>query len=161
MKTKINLLGHCCITLVLLIGLIGCVGNKEQEQTDEKPVHSEEPSKRPIEHGHDDLIEYEELDGSPHEASLLSISESRPAEAIIEWKYYAGDGCSGAREKTVQRDGNTIYLTIIASSVLNVHCAMLAHEVKGQFTVKNLEVGEYVIKGMDEKSKEFGRFRIE
>ena len=105
----------------------------------------------------------EEYEGSPHAAYILSISESRPAEVTIGWTFYARDGCTGASGVAAERDGNIIYLTIKVSHIFEVHlvCTQAVEERTGQFTVENLEAGEYIIKGKDENAGVLGRFSIQ
>ena len=114
----------------------------------------------------DDIVYEEEYEvdiyegASPHAVYILSISEDRPAEVRIGWMYHAGDGCTGATGRSIQRAGNTIEVTIDVSIARGpgAVCTLATHEVFGEFTVKNLEVGEYIIKSGD---REFGWLRIE
>ena len=106
--------------------------------------------------------DYEEFEGSPYEAYLLSISDNRPAEVTVGWKYYASNGCNGATGVSAERDSNNIYLTIKESIYTGPDdCTTAEEEIYGKFIVKNLEVGEYIIKGNDDNTEEIGRFRIE
>ncbi len=112
--------------------------------------------------GCDFLNDSEEFEGSPHEAYILSISDDRPAEVTVGWKYYASDGCISATGVSAERGSNNIYLTIKESIYTGPdECTAAVEEIYGEFTVKNLEVGEYVIKGNDDNTEEFGRLRIE
>ena len=106
--------------------------------------------------------EYTEYDSDPQLASILSISDNRPAEVTIGWMTSVADGCSGAKGVSAKRDGNNIYLAIKKSKSTgsSFACTLAVEDIYGAFTVKNLEVGEYIIRGHHQK-KELGRFRIE
>ncbi len=97
---------------------------------------------------------------SPDAVYILSISEDRPAEMRIGWMENVID-CEDATGRAAQRDGNTIEITIDVSDWKGAICHELSREVYGEFTVKNLEVGEYIIKSGDREYREFGRLRIE
>ena len=105
---------------------------------------------------------YEEYDSDPELASILSISDNRPAEVTIGWMTGVANGCSGATGVSAKRDGNNIYLAIKTSQSTGAFftCTQAVEDKYGAFTVKNLEVGEYIIRGHHYK-KELGRFRIE
>ena len=106
--------------------------------------------------------EYKEYDSDPQLASILSISDNRPAEVTIGWMTSVADGCWGATGVSAKRDGNNIYLAIKTSQSTgsSFACTLAVEDKYGAFTVKNLEVGEYIIRGHHHK-KELGRFRIE
>lgn len=94
---------------------------------------------------------------SPHAVYILSVSEDRPAEVRIGWMYLAID-CEGAAGGSAQRNGNNIEVTIDVSDVRGAVCPEGARYIEREFTVKNLEVGEYIIKS---GAREFGWLRIE
>ena len=108
------------------------------------------------------LNDSEEYEASPHEAYILSISDDRPAEVTVGWKYYASDGCVSATGVSAERSSNNIYLTIKESIYTGPDaCTDAVEEIYGEFTVKNLEAGEYIIKGNNNNTEEFGWLRIE
>ena len=108
------------------------------------------------------LNDSEEFEGAPHGAYILSISDDRPAEVTIGWVSYTADGCGSATGVSAERDSNNIYLTIKESIYTGTGgCTDAVEEIYGEFTVKNLEVGEYIIKGNDDNTEEFGWLRIE
>lgn len=112
---------------------------------------------------------------SPHAVYLLSVSDNRPAEVTIGWGFYAKNGCDGVRGGTAQPDGHTIYLAIEEIIYTGPNdCADILGLTHGEITVKNLEAGEYIIKGKHDNTElgsfhdqygnietELGRFRIE
>ena len=103
----------------------------------------------------------EEYEASPHEAYILSISDDRPAEVVIGGIYYFPTTCGSATGASVERDGNDIYFAIKVSEPTGPgDCGDAVTEVYGEATVKNLEVGEYIIKGKGDHF-EFARIRIE
>ncbi|MDE0086821.1 MAG: hypothetical protein OXU23_13970 [Candidatus Poribacteria bacterium] len=106
------------------------------------------------------LDDYEEYGGSPHEAYILSISDSRPAEVTIGWMYMVF-GCDNVSGATAERNSNNIYLTINGEGYTgSADCDDGSRQIWGKVTVKNLEVGEYIIKEIYD-NRELGRFRIE
>ncbi|MXV82934.1 hypothetical protein F4Z98_06115 [Candidatus Poribacteria bacterium] len=139
--------------------------HSQKHKDNEIPItegNSEPPSEQDTSEVGDHFVEdYEEYETSPHQAHILSISESRPAEVTIGWKHLVGNGCTSAGGGAAQRNGNTIHLTIIVGEAFGVTCTQAVVEKTGQVTVKNLEAGEYIIRGKDENAGVLGRFRIQ
>ncbi len=96
---------------------------------------------------------------SPHAVYILSVSEDRPAEMRIGWMYYGGDRCDEPTGGAAERNGNNIEVTIDVTFTNGaVDCHPALSNTYGEFTVKNLEVGEYIIKS---GAHEVGWLRIE
>lgn len=101
-------------------------------------------------------------------AGLVSVSDDRPAEVVIGAFGYNHNTCVNSEGKvSADQDGNTIHLTGKKEIPLGFGgCGDAIADVYGEVTVKNLEVGEYIIEG-DFLHKEYkdnyevGRFRIE
>lgn len=103
-----------------------------------------------------------------HVAALVSISDDRPAEIVIGAFGTHNNTCVNSEAKVhASRDGNKIHLTAKKEVPLGPGlCGDAVSEVYGEVTVKNLEVGEYIIEGdwINREYKdnyEIGRFRIE
>ena len=101
-------------------------------------------------------------------AALVSISDDRPAEVVIGAFGTHYNTCVNSEAKVyASRDGNKIHLTAKKEVPLGFGgCGDAVSEVYGEVTVKNLEVGEYIIEGdwINREYKdnyEVGRFRIE
>lgn len=97
-------------------------------------------------------------------ASLVSLSNDRPAEVVIGAFGYHGDTCVNSEGKvSAKRDGNKIYLTAKKEIPLGPgECGDAVTDVYGEVTVKNLEVGEYILIAVYAAyENEVGRFRIE
>lgn len=101
-------------------------------------------------------------------AALVSISDDRPAEVVIGAFGTHYNTCVSSEAKVyASRDGNKIHLTAKKEIPIGPgSCGDAVSEVYGEVTVKNLEVGEYIIEGnwINREYKdnyEVGRFRIE
>ena len=114
------------------------------------------------------------LDGAKDEdmpinmAALVSISDDRPAKVVIGALGDHYNTCVNSEAKvSASRDGNKIHLTAKKEVPLGFGgCGDAVSNVYGEVTVKNLEVGEYIIEGdwINREYKdnyEVGRFRIE
>jgi len=146
------------IILCVIVILVGCDEGKRMMNTVITQPSTGETTEPLF---FSDNEEYKVYEASPHEVYLLSVSESRPAEVTIGWRVYATNGCGDARGGTSERDGQTIYLTIEEIIYTGPNdCADISEATHGEITVKNLEAGEYIIKGNDDDT-ELGRFRIE
>ncbi len=118
--------------------------------------------------GCDYLDGYKDEDMPITIAGLVSISNDRPAEVVIGAFGYNNDTCVNSEGKvSANRDGNKIHLTGKMEIPLGPGgCGDAITDVYSEVTVKNLEVGEYIIEG-DFLHKEYkdnyevGRFRIE
>ena len=89
----------------------------------------------------------------------VSISGGRPTEVVIGAIGYGG-GCDKLdAQVSAVRAGNKIHLTARMEAYIGYGaCEDIMSEVYGEVTVKDLEVGEYIIMS---EAKERGRFRIE
>lgn len=101
-------------------------------------------------------------------AALVSISDDRPAEVVIgAFGTHSNTCVSSGAKLYASRDGNKIHLTGKMEIPLGFGgCGDAVSAVYGEVTVKNLEVGEYIIEGdwINREYKdnyEIGRFRIE
>ena len=112
-------------------------------------------------------------------AYLASVSGVRPAEVTIGAMGWNNDTCVGSEAKVyANRESNKIYLTAQKKvPTSDGYCGQSVTEVHGEVTLKNLDIGEYII--LDEDAKrvfnisddndygsfssggELGRFRIE
>lgn len=93
-------------------------------------------------------------------ASIISISDDRPAEVVIGAFAFHKNGCVNPDGNVyAERFGNEIYLTGRMEIFVGGTCTQAYTEAYGEATVKNLEVGEYKIApGYDYEPQ---RFRIE
>ena len=131
------------VILCVIIILVGC----EEGQRMTNTIITDPPS-------------VSDREVAPHEAYLLSLSDNRPADVIIGWKHYVGNGCDYASGGTAERDGHHIYLTVTEHKYTGPNmCTQAVEEIYGGVSVKNLEIGEYIIKGKHGNT-EIGRFRI-
>ena len=103
-------------------------------------------------------------------ASLVSISDDRPAEVVIGAYGEHPNTCVNPEAKVYANlDGNKIYLTAKKEIPIGPGgCGDAVSDVYGEATVKNLEVGEYILivdnfspKYSGTYENEIGRFRIE
>lgn len=123
--------------------------------------------------------EYADEDMTIKAAYLMSVSSVRPAEVTIGAIGWHNDACVGSEAKVyANREGNKIYLTAQKKVSTGIGaCGAAVTKVRGEVTLKNLDIGEYII--LDEDAKrvfnisddngyssfgfggELGRFRIE
>ncbi len=112
-------------------------------------------------------------------AYLVSVSSVRPAEVTIGAMGWNNNTCVGSEAKVyASREGNKIYLSAQKRvSTGSGYCGDMVTGVHGEVTLKNLDVGEYIILEEDAKrvfnfsdedgyssfgfGGELGRFRIE
>ena len=101
-------------------------------------------------------------------AALVSISDDKPTEVVIGAFGTHSNTCVSSEAKLyASRDGNKIHLTGKMEIPLGPGgCGDAVSAVYGEVTVKNLEVGEYIIEGDwisigYTDNYEVGRFRIE
>ena len=112
-------------------------------------------------HGHKDV------DMGIYAVVISSVSSDRPAEMVIGAYGAHSNTCVSSGAKVyANRDGNKIYLTAKKEISLGPgDCGDAVTEVYGEVTVKNLEVGEYIIMGDGPfeyyEDYELGRLRVE
>ena len=118
--------------------------------------------------GCDYLDGHKDVDMPITVAGLVSISDDRPAEVVIGVFGFNNDTCVNSEGKVfADRDGNKIHLTGKMEVPLGPGgCGDAITDVYGEVTVKDLEVGEYIIVGNFKNTEykdnyEVGRFRIE
>ena len=122
---------------------------------------------------------YTDEDMTIKAAYLASVSSVRPAEVTIGAIGWHHNTCVGSEAKVyATREGNKIYLTAQKKVPTGSgFCGAAVTEVHGEVTLKNLDIGEYIILGEDAKrvfnisdengyssfgfGGELGRFRIE
>ncbi len=95
-------------------------------------------------------------------ASIVSVSDDRPAEVVIGAFGFHYNGCvntDGNVYVYADRYGNEIHLTGRMEIFVGGTCEQAETEVYGEVTVKNLEVGEYKI--VSNYDPELQWFRIE
>ena len=97
---------------------------------------------------------------------ISSVSSERPAEVVIGAYGTHYNTCVSRAKVHANRDGNKIYLTAKKTIPLGpVDCGDAITDVYGEVTVKNLEVGEYIIMGNVPfeyyEDYELGRLRVE
>ena len=122
---------------------------------------------------------YADEDMTIKAAYLASVSSVRPAEVTIGAIGWHNSTCVGSEAKVyATREGNKIYLSAQKKVPTGAEvCGASVTGVRGEVTLKNLDVGEYII--LDENAKrvfnisddngyssfdfggELGRFRIE
>ena len=101
-----------------------------------------------------------------HAVVIASVSSDRPAEVVIGAYGEHHNTCVSGAKVYANRDGNKIYLTAKKEIPLGPGgCGDALATVYGEVTVKNLEVGEYIIMGdvpsIHHKDNELGRLRVE
>lgn len=101
-----------------------------------------------------------------HAVVISSVSSDRPAEVVIGAYGAHHDTCVSGPEVYANRDGNKIYLTAKKEIPFGPwSCGDAVTELYGEVTVKNLEVGEYIIMGnvpnIYHNDYELGRLRVE
>lgn len=114
--------------------------------------------------GCDYLDGYKDEDMGIYAAVVSSVSNERPAEVVIGAYGEHHNTCVNSEAKVfANRDGNKIYLTAKKEIPIGVGlCGDAVSEVYGEATVKNLEVGEYIIMGdVPGEYYELGRLRVE
>ncbi|MDE0325751.1 MAG: hypothetical protein OXN27_17690 [Candidatus Poribacteria bacterium] len=122
---------------------------------------------------------YADEDMTIKAAYLTSVSSVRPAEVTIGAIGWHNDTCVGSEAKVyANREGNKIYLSAQKKVPTGTGaCGAAVTGVRGEVTLKNLDIGEYIILDEDEKrvfnisdengyssfgfGGELGRFRIE
>ena len=113
--------------------------------------------------GCDKIFEDEIYFAGPTGIGIVSISEDRPAEVLINVAGFGGTGCGPIPFRNVYADRveNTIFLkpTVLkGSGAGGGYTCSAIEEFYGEVTVKDLEVGEYRIVSND---RERLRLRIE
>ena len=119
-----------------------------------------------------DFREYEEEDMGIELAFISSISDDRPADVVIGALGSHSNSCvKPAAKVSVNRDGNIIYLTGTHETYTHFggggSCFDSITYSYGEVTVKNLEVGEYIVFSYygtsyyERNYYELARFRIE
>lgn len=72
----------------------------------------------------------------------VRIAESFPPQGFAEVTGVLGDGCTEALEPTVQRDGDTITVTILSQRPRDAVCTMIAKEYRETVALGALEPGK-------------------
>lgn len=80
----------------------------------------------------------------------VRIAESFPPQGFAEVTGVLGDGCTEALEPTVQRDGDTITVTILSQRPRDAICTMIAKEYRETVPLGSLEPGrQYTLRVSD------------
>ncbi len=80
----------------------------------------------------------------------VRIAESFPPQGFAEVTGVLGDGCTEALEPTVQRDGDTITVTILSQRPHDAVCTMIAKEYRETVPLGSLEPGrQYTLRVND------------
>lgn len=116
--------------------------------------------------GCDYLDGHKDVDMKIDAVVISSVSNDRPAEVVIGAYGAHYNTCVSGAKVYANRDGNKIYLTAKKEIPLGPgSCGDAVGEVYGEVTVKNLEVGEYIIMGDVPfeyyEDYELGRLRVE
>ena len=116
--------------------------------------------------GCDYLDGHKDVDMEIYAVVISSVSSDRPAEVVIGAYGAHSNTCVSGAKVYANRDGNKIYLTAKKEIPLGPgDCGSAVAEVYGEVTVKNLEVGEYIIMGDVPfeyyEDYELGRLRVE
>lgn len=117
--------------------------------------------------GCDYLDGHKDVDMAIHAVVISSVSSDRPAEVVIGAYGAHYNTCVSGTKVYANRDGNKIYLTAKKEIPFGLgSCGDAVAELYGEVTVKNLEVGEYII--MEDvvpseyyENYELGRLRVE
>lgn len=109
---------------------------------------------------------YKDVDMEIYAVVISSVSSDRPAEVVIGAYGTHSNTCVSGAKVYANRDGNKIYLTAKKEiSLAPGDCGDAVTELYGEVTVKNLEVGEYIIMGDVPfeyyEDYELGRLRVE
>ena len=116
--------------------------------------------------GCDYLDGHKDADMDIYAVVISSVSSDRPAEVVIGAYGEHHNTCVSGAKVYANRDGNKIYLTAKKEIPLGLGgCGDAVVDVYEEVTVKNLEVGEYIIMG-DAPFEyygdyELGRLRVE
>ena len=116
--------------------------------------------------GCDYLDGHKDADMAIDAVVIASVSSDRPAEVVIGAYGEHYNTCVSGPEVYANREGNKIYLTGKKEIPFGPGgCGDAVAELYGEVTVKNLEVGEYIIMGdvpsIYHKDYELGRLRVE
>ena len=116
--------------------------------------------------GCDYLDGHKDADMGIHAVVISAVSSDRPAEVVLGAYGAHYNTCVSGTKVYTNRDGNKIYLTAKKEIPLGPgSCGDAVTDVYGEVTVKNLEVGEYIIMAdgpsIYHKDYELGRLRIE